>query len=65
MSMNNELSLLDILTIISFIVGLANYEENVDQSTLQEVLQKAVNDIHNHLQMQDEKIGKIMEAVKK
>ena len=56
----NNLSLLDILTIISFIIGWANYEENVDQSDLQEILQKAVNNIHEHLEIQDIKLNKIM-----
>lgn len=34
--------------------------ENVDQSTMNEAVQKAVQDIHNHLTEQDEKINAIM-----
>lgn len=64
MYQNNELSMLDILTIISFIIGVANYEENVDQSTVQNVVKQAVNEIHSHLEIQDAKIDKIIEVLK-
>ena len=60
----NNLSILDLITIISFVIGAANYEENVDQSTLQEIMQKAVNNIHNHLEIQDNKLDKILEVLK-
>ncbi len=51
---------LDAVSIISFIIGVLNYGENVDQSTMNEAVQKAVQDIHNHLTEQDEKINAIM-----
>lgn len=54
------LSVLDAIAITSFIVGLANYEENVDQSALNEAVSGAVSDIHEHLKIQDEKIDKIL-----
>ena len=63
-SQQTNMSLLDLITIISFIIGVANYEENVDQSTVQNVVKQAVNEIHNHLEMQDYKIDKIMEVLK-
>ena len=62
-SSQNNLSLLDLITIISFIIGVANYEENVDQSTVQNVVKQAVTEIHNHLEMQDIKIDKILEVL--
>mgnify|MGYP006939716735 FL=1 len=57
---NKWLSVLDAIAITSFIVGLANYEENVDQSALNETVSSAVSDIHEHLKVQDEKIDKIL-----
>lgn len=57
---NRGLSVLDAVAIMSFIVGLANYEENVDQSALNETVSNAVNDIHEHLKVQDEKMDKIL-----
>jgi len=61
--MNNsgqQFSLLDIITIISFIIGVANYSENVDQSQMQDTVSSAVLDVHNHLSDQDEKLSKIL-----
>lgn len=55
-----QLSFLDILTIISFIIGVANYSENVDQSQMQDTVNSAVLDVHNHLKDQDEKLSKIL-----
>lgn len=62
---NKQLSLLDIIGIVSFVVGVANYNENVDQSSLQEVTDKAIADIHAHLKIQDDKIDKILEVLDK
>ena len=61
--MNENLTLLDLLTIISFIIGVANYEENVDQSTMQSTVQQAVNEIHDHLELQDRKLQNILELL--
>ena len=57
---NRWLSVLDTIAITSFIVGLANYEENVDQNALNETVSNAVSDIHEHLKVQDEKMDKIL-----
>lgn len=59
---NNEF--MDILNIFSFVIGLKNYEENIDQSQLQEIAQSIMSDIHRHLQEQDDKIDKILELLK-
>ena len=57
-------------TIVSFLVGLENLDLNVTQDTidkqtndLQEKLQVAIQDIHNHLQNQDRKIDAILQWV--
>lgn len=54
--MKEQLTLLDALAVISFLIGVANYGENVDQSTMSKTVQAAVDDIHKHLAIQDEKI---------
>lgn len=59
-SSNNWLEPLDVLAVISFIIGWFNFIENVDQTAVQDVVQKAVDDIHEHLLSQDEKIDKII-----
>lgn len=61
--MSNNQNFLDVLSIISFAIGLANYEENVDQSAMSETVNAAVEDIHQHLNEQDVKLSKIMEKL--
>lgn len=56
--------MLDAMTVISFIIGLANYEENADQNQLQDVAQAIINDIHEHLHEQDKKIEEILKIVR-
>ena len=56
--------MLDAMTVISFIIGLANYEENVDQNQLQDVAQAIISDIHKHLHEQDKKIEEILKIVR-
>lgn len=58
------LGLLDIITIVGFMINIQNYGKNVDQSKLQEVMNQAVSDIHEHLQEQDEKIESILKMLK-
>lgn len=53
-------NLLNAVAMVSFIMSLANYSENLDQSSAQDMLNKVVGDIHQHLKEQDEKIDKIM-----
>lgn len=61
---NRNLDWLDIIAIMSFVIGLANYEENVDQSTMNNAIKQAVKDIHSHLEEQDNKINEILELIK-
>ena len=60
---NKQYDLLDAITMVSFIVGLLNYGENVDQTTINDTVQSAVQDIHDHLSEQDEKITKILQLL--
>ena len=55
MTENGRMNFLDALTIISFVISLANYDENIGQSDMQNVVSFAVSDIHSHLANQDEK----------
>ena len=61
---NQQLDILDMITIVGFILNIQNYGKNVDQSKMQEAISQAVGDIHNHLQIQDEKIDSILEILK-
>ena len=56
-------NIMDAMAIISFIIGLANYNENIGQTDLQEVVNGAIDDIHRHLQIQDNKIDMILEML--
>jgi hypothetical protein len=58
---SGELDFLDIITIASAIVGVLNYAENVDQTTMQNAVQGAADDLNAHLHEQDVKLNTIME----
>ena len=60
---SKQYDLLDAITMVSFIVGLLNYGENVDQTTINDTVQSAVQDIHDHLSEQDAKITKILQLL--
>lgn len=66
-----QFDFLDVLNICSFMIGLKNLEENLSQSDKQELIhdlnQKTdylLNEINKHLEIQDEKIDKILEILK-
>ena len=68
---NGEFTFLDLVSIISFCVGLQNLDLNIAQEDLdnqtQELdrkLRENVNDIHEHLQIQDEKLDMILEELR-
>lgn len=63
--MNSSLDLLDRLAIASFVIGLANYTENVDQTTLQTNLRGFVTEIHAHLNKQDQRLQQIEESIRR
>ena len=63
----NELSFMDLINIISFIVGLQNLDLNISQNDLDnqteqldKKLRSNVDEIHRHLEMQDKKIDLII-----
>lgn len=57
---NSNLGMMDALAIVSFMLGLANYEENLGQSQVQELVSQAVENIHSHLKEQDQKLDQIL-----
>lgn len=61
---SQQLDILDMITIVGFILNIQNYGKNVDQSKMQKAISQAVGDIHDHLQIQDEKIDSILEMLK-
>ena len=67
---DGELTFLDVLSILSFFIGVQNLGLNATQGDMQEAterldkaLRKQVEDIHTHLQKQDEKIDHIIEVI--
>ena len=69
--MNRQYDLLDVLNILSFVIGLLNYNENLTQNDKQELLEGLDNqtttlleEIHAHLKEQDIKIEEILNACK-
>lgn len=60
---DNELTFLDIITLLSFVISVENLEENLSQNDkqdlqrdLSEKAEKILNEIHSHLEAQDKKI---------
>lgn len=54
---------LDIMTFISLIIGIINYDENLGQSDMQDIIKSALNDVHAHLKEQDRKIDYIIQKL--
>ena len=67
MNNNNQLQFLDLLNIASFCIGLMNLDQNLTQNDKQELeeelnskIRLLLDEIHQHLQNQDEKIDLIL-----
>lgn len=67
--MRNEI-FSDSVNIASFILGIMNYQENLTQNDKAEILQNSqdvsdsiIDKIDSHLQIQDEKIDRILELL--
>lgn len=69
---SGELTFIDLISLLSFVIGAENLEMNISQTDLQKEAEKldaamdakfqsALSDIHNHLQEQDKKINMILE----
>lgn len=67
---NGQWTFIDILSILSFMLGLMNLDENVTQGDKQDLMQELSNkadvllkEIHGHLATQDAKIDQILEVL--
>lgn len=60
---NKQLDILDLLNILSFVIGVKNLNENLSQNTAGDLLSSAVKEIHDHLSKQDRKIDLILEKL--
>lgn len=69
---NGELTFIDLISLVSFIVGLENLELNITQEDVEKQtaeIDKRVNDqlkqalleLHMHLEQQDDKIDRLLE----
>jgi hypothetical protein len=65
-----QLDFIDLLSIMSFCINLANLDENLTQSDKQDLTDElnnkmhlALQEIHTHLKEQDNKIDKILEEL--
>lgn len=61
--MNEEFELLDLLTVLSFIMQVQNQSKLFGISDIQEDNNRVAEEIHQHLQQQDKKINKILELI--
>lgn len=61
--MNEEFELLDLLTVLSFIMQVQNQSKLFGINDIQEDNNRVAEEIHQHLQQQDEKINKILELI--
>lgn len=57
-------SLLDVITILSFVLQLQNQDKLIDVKDIQRELQKVTDRIDTHLQIQDDKIDAIINYLK-
>ena len=57
---SNQFDLLYMLGILSFMIGVMNLDENLTQGDLADKSQLILDEIHGHLQEQDNKIDEIL-----
>ena len=60
---DNRNNVLDAMSTISFLIGVMNLAENISQTDVQELVNDAIQDIHNHLEEQDRKIDMILKKL--
>lgn len=59
----NGLEFLDILTVVSFVLQVQNQGRIIDLGDVQDEVNRAVEEIHRHLEEQDKKIDRIIEVI--
>lgn len=62
---NNQIDFLDLISIMSFCIGVMNLDENISQGDLQDKTQLIIDEIHAHLEEQDKLLKEIRDAIRK
>lgn len=65
MNESGQLELLDVLTIISFCIQMQNQNKIFSIHDIQSDNDRVLDNIHQHLKIQDEKIDQILSLLKK
>ena len=67
---DNQFEMLDVLNVLSFLIGIMNLQENLTQGDKQDLLnqfgtqtQLVLKEIHTHLEQQDNKIDTILKRL--
>ena len=63
--MNEQLSFIDLLSILSFCIGVMNLDLNVSAEDIDNQTQTLLNEIHDHLNTQDNKLDNIILRLEK
>ena len=68
---NTEFDILDILSVLSFLISVKNLDLNLTQNDKQDLMKELnketsilLDEIHGHLAIQDEKLNIILEELK-
>ena len=59
----NGLEFLDVLTVVSFMLQVQNQSRIIDLGDVQDAVNRAVEEVHRHLESQDNKIDHIIEVI--
>ena len=65
MNEREQLSFIDLLSIMSFLIGVMNLDLNVTAEDIDSQTQTLLNEIHTHLELQDNKLDSIIERLEK
>lgn len=65
MNDREQLSFIDLLSIMSFCIGVMNLELNVTAEDIDNQTQTLLNEVHTHLEMQDNKLDNIIERLER
>ena len=60
-----QVNLLDLISIMSFVIALINLDENITQSDMQDAMNLVNEDVHRHLAIQDEKLNAIIRMLER
>lgn len=63
MNQNEQLSFIDLLSILSFCIGVMNLDLNVSAEDIDNQTQTLLNEMHSHLEVQDSKLDNIIQRL--